>query len=387
MRWTTAVAMTMLMMTVPADRARSAQTGGASAATARQHPFLLFSMEDVPRMREAAASTHRHPYDLLQAWGRQFLTSRPLPADGLPDNRDAMQVYYENGAACLINLSLLWHLSGDQTCYDAAAGWLSAFCSYPVETDGGYFIGSYALALAAGYDMLYPWLDDAARTRARDHLAAVLDRGVEGTTKDWWSYLRAHHDHWLPAAGLCVGAAAVADETPGGRERLKVLSDHFDRAMEAVGSDGTWTEGVADWAYAMAMAYIWFDVDKRTSGRDLFQSPMVRGNLLYRLYCWLPDDRYVFHHDSFANGRYNTMGAASAHLLRKLAGELSSPQAQWLADREEKQDMAFLAEGRLADAHWLTERYRNVPAAHGAAWNFLWYDPSVARGAAPAQGV
>lgn len=359
---------------------RSAAGTGAGSETVnqvREHPFLFFTMTDVPRMKEAARSTHRKYYDHLATWGREFLAYEPLATDKLPTDRDVMQVYFENAAACTVNMGLLWHVSGDKQYLDAARKWLAALCAYPVEINGGYFVGSYALGLAAGYDMLYPWLDEAARAKARDHLAAVVDRGAKGTVSDWWAGLRVHHDHWLPAAGLCVGAAAVAAETPGGPGRLKFLSDHFDRAMKAVGQDGAWTEGAAQWTYAMAMSYIWFDVCKRVTGRDLFQTPMVRGHVAYRLYNWLPNDQYVFHHDSFPNGRYNVMGSASCHLLRKLAAELKSPQAQWLADRDEPRDLKSVTEGVRPKADWLVNRQSIVPALHAVAWNFLWYDPAV----------
>jgi len=344
---------------------------------AREHQFLFFTMADVPQMRSAARSTHSRYYEHLKAWGETFIDYAPIPADSLPGDRDTMQVCYENTAAYIVNMSLLWHLTGEERHYLAAERWLAAMCSYPAETDGGYFIGSYALSLAAGYDMLYPALSEAMRAKARDHLSAVLDRGVTGTTTDWWAGLRVHHDHWLPAAGLCIGAAAVADETDGGRDRLKFLSDHFDRAMQAVGEDGAWTEGVAQSTYAMAMSYIWFDVCKRVTGRDLFQSPMVRRHAAYRVYNHLPDGRYVFHHDSFAHGRYNVMGCASCHLMRKLAAELGSGQAQWLADREEPRDLRSIVEGTEPKSDWLTSRWSTVPALYAVAWNFLWYDPAV----------
>jgi len=207
-------------------------------APSHDHPCLFFTMADVPRLRVAARTTHQVQFERLQTWGRLFGAFEPIAADKLPADRDTMQVYYENGASYVFNMSLLYQLTGDETSYRTAEKWLLAFASYPVETNGGYFIGAYALALASGYDMLYPRLDEETRAQIRAHLAAVLERGKTGTLHDWWMGRRLHHDHWLPAAGLCVGALALLDGTPEANERLAYFSDHMQRAMDAVGDDG-----------------------------------------------------------------------------------------------------------------------------------------------------
>jgi hypothetical protein len=363
--------------------------GGATPrqieAKPMSHPFLFFSSDDVPRLRESASSTRKPQFDRLQAWGRQFAAFEPLATAKLPDNRDVLQVYHENGAAYIFNMALLYHLTGEAPYLSAARKWLLAFCDYPADTGGNYSVGAYALAVAAGYDMLYPALSKAERIRARDHLAAIVDRGRKGTQTDWWAGLLVHHDHWLPAAGLCVGAAAIAAETPGGRERLQFLLDHFRRAIDAVGDDGSWTEGVGPANYTWCMAAICFDACKRVTGEDLFKLPVVRGYLSYRLCQWLPGpgdsplgDAYIAHHDSSPGGRYNVMGCASSHVLRKLAAELRDGRAQWLAGREEQVDTRMLTSAAPIPAQWATDRNRLQPALHAVGWDFLWYDPSVA---------
>ena len=348
------------------------------------HPFLFFSASDVASLRASASTTRKAQFDRLQAWGKQFAAFEPLATGKLPSNRDVLQVYHENGAAYIFNMSLLYTLTGDPTYLAAARKWFLTFCDYPADTGGNYSVGAYSLAVAAGYDILYPVLSEAERTRARDHLAAIVDRGRKGTETDWWAGLLVHHDHWLPAAGLCIGASAIAAETPGGVERLQFLLDHFRRAIDAVGEDGSWTEGVALANYTWAMATPAFEAIRRTTGQDLFKLSVVRGYLTYRLCQWLPSptssplgDAYIAHHDSDPGGRYNVMGCASSHVLRKLAGELRDGRAQWLAAREEQVDMRNLARGDVP-ATWASDRNRLQPALHAAGWDFLWYDPTVA---------
>ena len=42
--------------------------------------------------------------------------------------------------------------------------------------------------------------------------------------------------------------------------------------MRIVGEDGAWTRA-SDWVYAMSQTYVLFDVNKRVTGEDLFQTP------------------------------------------------------------------------------------------------------------------
>ena len=144
------------------------------------------------------------------------------------------------------------------------------------------------------------------------------------------------------------------------------------------GDDGAWTEGTADWVYAMSLTYVLFDVNKRISGEDLFQTAMARNAVAYRMYNWLPDNTYIDHHDSFRDGRYNVMGSASCHLMHKLAREQKDGHAQWLAAQEEILDLKYLTQNKAIKSDWHVSKASIVPALHCVGWNFLWYDPTVA---------
>ena len=128
----------------------------------------------------------------------------------------------------------------------------------------------------------------------------------------------------------------------------------------------------------MSLTYVLFDVNRRVTGEDLFQTPMARNAIAYRMYNWLPDNTYIYHHDSFADGRYNVMGSASCHLLHKLAHEQKDGHAQWLADQEEILDLSYLTQNKIIKSDWDVSKASIVPALHCVGWNFLWYDPTVA---------
>jgi hypothetical protein len=341
------------------------------------HPYLFFNSGDIASLRTAASTTHKTHFDNLVAWAAKFIGFSPIPPGSLPTDRDVLQVYYENSAPYVINMALLFHLTNDTKYRDAAKNWLLTFITYPTETNGGYFIGAYALAVAGGYDLLYNELSASERTSVRQHIAALLARGQQGTSSDWWAGITLNHDHWLPVAGLGVGAVAIYEEDASAPSQLTHFLNIIKEDIGIVGNDGAWTEGTADWAYAMAMTYIFFDAYKRMSGANLFNDPFTKNGIAYRLYNWLPNDTYIYHHDSFENGRYNVMGSASCHLMRKLATEHQDGHAQWLAAREEAQDLEFITQQETPNADWNTNKSSLVPALHCVGWNYLWYDPSV----------
>ena len=342
------------------------------------HPYLYFTLADVPKLRQAAATTHKAYFEDLKKWADKFVGFDPIPPASLPANIDTMQVYCENSASYIFDMALTYHLTGDPAYLQAAKKWLLVFGAYPADIKGNFCIGAYAVAVASGYDMLYNDLTPAERSQLSRHLSAIVQRGVQGTATDWWAGISLSHDHWLPVAGLGVGAAALYYENDSGPQWLNFFLSIMKNDMSIVGDDGAWPEGAADWVYAMSLTYVLFDVNKRVSGEDLFQTPMARNAIAYRMHNWLPDNTYVYHHDSFPGGRYNVMGSASCHLLHKLAHEQKDGHAQWLAVQEEIPDLSCLTQNKTIKSDWHVSKASMVPALHCVGWNFLWYDPAVA---------
>ena len=343
----------------------------------KSHPYLFFNKEDIPGMRRAAATTHKKYFDDLKKWGDRYIGFNPLPAGQLPDNIDIMQVYCENSMSYIFNMSLLYQLSGDQTYLKAARKWILEFATYPYEIKGNFCVGAYAIAFASGYDILYNELGPSERARLSTLLAAVVERGKKGTISDWWAGISLNHDHWLPVTGLAVGAAALYYENENAPGWLNYFLDIFKTDMGIVGDDGAWTEGTANWVYAMSLPYVFCDVYKRLTGINMFQLPMIRNGMYYRLYSWLPDNSYVYHHDSFVNGRYNVLGAVSSHILHKLATENKDGHIQWLALQDEILDLKDLNEDKPVKSDWELSKNSMVPYIHCLGWNFLWYDPKI----------
>ncbi len=343
----------------------------------KSHPYLFFTMDEVPALRKAATTTHKQYFEILKKWADVFVEFNPLQPARLPVNIDTMQVYCESGASYIFNMSLIYHLTGDSRYLNVAKKWLLVFSSYPSDIKGNFCIGAYAVAVASGYDMLYNELSPEERIQLSYHLAAIVRRGVLGTTTDWWAGISLNHDHWLPVSGLGVGAAALYYENRQAPGWLGYLLDITKTDMGIVGDDGAWTEGTADWIYGMYYTYVFFDVYKKLSDIDMFQLPMVKNASTYRLYNWLTDNTYIYHHDSFINGRYNVLGSVSSHLMHKLAHEHKDSHIQWLANQEEILDYSYLTKNIPVKSDWQISKSSLVPALHCVGWNFLWYDAKV----------
>ena len=344
----------------------------------RTHPYLYFTSADIPGLRQAAATTRKAHFDSLKKLADEFVGFNPLPPDSLPTNIDIMQVYCESGASYIIDMALIYRLTGDAAYLQAAKKWLLAFGTYPADIKGNFCIGAYAVAVASGYDMLYDDLTATERSRLSEHLAGIVQRGIQGTTTDWWAGISLNHDHWLPVTGLGVGAAALYYENPSAPKWLAYLRNILKEDMNIVGEDGAWTEGTGCWIYAMSLTYAFFEVNRKVTGEDLFQSPMAKNAIAYRMYNWLPGNTYIYHHDSFPDGRYNVLGAASCHLVHKLAHEQKDGHAQWVADQDEIRDLSYLTQNRPIKSDWDVSKASLVPPLHCVGWNFLWYDPTVA---------
>ena len=158
---------------------RGAQANAATEGNPT-HPYLYFTLADVPRLRQAAATTHKAYFEDLKKCADKFVGFDPIPPASLSTNIDTMQVYCENGASYIFDMALTYQLTGDAAYLQAAKKWLLAFGDYPEDINGNYCIGAYALAVASGYDMLYNDLTPAERSQLSQHLAAIVQRGHEG---------------------------------------------------------------------------------------------------------------------------------------------------------------------------------------------------------------
>ncbi len=344
-------------------------------------PRLYFSQAELAALRQRATTSHRTYFDALRAWTDQNLHRQPLR--GVSDEflHESSEVYFEEAFSHLSNLMLTYLLTGEPRYAEAARRWLHAFCEYPTGGGSQYSVGPNIAALAHGYDWLSDVLTPDEKVMIRDQISRLVRDAYECSLtpgRAWWYGAHLHHDFWIPTAGYGIGALAIRDEVPDAEHWAARAAEEIGHALDLLGDDGAWHEGAADWVYGLVLVLLFADAYRRAGGGSLYNHLWMKNTWRYRLYCWLPDDTYVNLNDSFRSGRYNILGSASSHVLRKLAAEYGNGYMQWLAARDEAFDYGTSHRGVFRSPYdWTLNRLYPSSVMHCLAWNFLWYDPSV----------
>jgi hypothetical protein len=344
-------------------------------------PSLYFDAAGVEKLRQRAATTHRRYFDALQRWVDAHLDRQPLRGINAGFVRHSSEVYFEETFSFLSNVMLAYLVTGEERYADVARAWLRALCTYPLTMGGAYSVGPCIAALAHGYDWLAGVLPADERDAIRAQLISLVRSAYECTLepgKAWWYGCYLHHDFWIPVAGFGTGALVLVDDVPEAQQWLQQAAAELGRALDLLGDDGAWHEGAADWVYALVLPLLFADALRRRGGESFYDRTWLRNTWRFRLYSWLPDDTYVYLNDSFRSGRYNILGSASCHVLRRLAGEYRNGYLQWLADRDERFDSGEQHPGVYRSPYtWRGNQSYAGAAMHMLAWNLLWYDPAV----------
>lgn len=352
-----------------------------SASPGVARPSLYFDPADLADLRHHATTSHRRYVDALTAWVDAHLDRQPLRGIDVAFERRSSEVYFEETFSYLSNVMLAYLVTQDARYADTARAWLRVLCTYPTEMGGSYAIGPYIAALAQGYDWLADIMPDDERAAIRAHLTDLVRWGYDNSyspDRAWWYGCHLHHDFWIPTAGYGIGALVLRDEVPEAREWLRRAAEEIGHIFDVLANDGAWLEGAADWVYGLVLVLLFSDGYRRVGGESFYDRPWLRNTWQYRLYSWLPDDSYVYLNDSFRSGRYNILGSASCHVVRRLAGEYRNGYMQWLADRDERFDAAAEHPGVYRSPYtWLENRPYASSMMHALAWNVLWFDPSV----------
>jgi hypothetical protein len=344
--------------------------------------YLYFGEEELLALRERAGSSQQRPFAALRAGVDANLWRRPLRGVDERFLHASSEVYFEETFSHLSNVMFTYLLTGETRYADVARSWLAELARYPTGGGSQYSVGPYIAVLAQGYRWLRAVLPADERDAIRTQLTSLVRAAYTCTVtpdRAWWYQAHLHHDFWIPVAGMGLGALALLEEEPEAHLWAARAAAELQHALDLLGADGAWHEGAADWVYGLVLFLLFADAYRLAGGPSLYDHPWLRNTWRYRLYCWLPDDTYVYLNDSFRSGRYNILGSASAHVLRKLAAEYGNGYMQWLAARDERFDAAPDHPGVYRSPYdWTTNRPYLTPTMHGLAWNFLWYDPAVA---------
>jgi len=341
-------------------------------APAKEHPGLYFSRNELSALRRQARGAKAVQFSRLRRWGDAHLQEAP-PADIGAEER-----HHESCFSVITNYGVLYQITGERKYLDAGKRWIEALLELPEDVHGYFTVGTFAASLAHGYDFFYKGLSPQFRSRLKQRLIEVVNAARQGASTRWWGGIYTHHDFWIPVAFMGVAAVCLQGEYPGADSIVDYAAEELKNAMELLGEEGYWPEGVADWVYGMVPTWLFFDALKRSGGPDFYEYPWMKNTARARLMHWLPGDKYMYIGDSFPSGRYGVLGSVSAHLLMRLAARYRDGYAQWLAQREADVDSTAPLFNSLENPYsYGTRAPVKDRERHGLVWQFLWYDPTV----------
>jgi hypothetical protein len=151
-------------------------------------------------------------------------------------------------------LGLAWRWTSDEKYARKVEENLRTVCAFD-DWNPSHFLDTAEMshAVGVGYDWLFDFLDESARTAIRKGLIRNgLEPGLAayGPKSAWW--VRSGFNwNQVCNSGLIIGALAIAESDPHyARAIVPAAIGSLPRAMKTYGPDGAWPEGPGYWNYA-----------------------------------------------------------------------------------------------------------------------------------------
>ena len=224
----------------------------------RSHPRILFTRDDIPRLRE------RLNHDTVKRFYKLPGLLTRKPPEYKPGSR--------NGGSFrdLGSHALAYVLDGNPDRLQPIFEWLDVGAEYGsvgVDLDGEYFMEGMALC----YDWLYDQMPEELRNRVRDRLAAhcreVYKASLAGMTGGGQHFQQNHY--WFAHLSLAMPAAAICGEVPEADRWLAWAWDRFERIALSFSPDGSFHEGPSYWDFSMPTLYLYTDLYEWCTGLNV----------------------------------------------------------------------------------------------------------------------
>ncbi|MGI6082089.1 MAG: heparinase II/III domain-containing protein [Limnochordia bacterium] len=220
----------------------------------QEHPRLLMTQDDVPRLRALIAddAQARGWYTALKSNATSLLFQPPSQYE-IPDGIRLLATSRRVLDRVML-LSFVHLIEGDMRFAERAWRELEAAAQFP-DWNPSHFLDTAEMtnAFAIGYDWLYHVWTPEQRTVLRE---AIISMGLEAGLNAYRSnasWVRATHNWNLVCnGGLAMGALAIADEEPAIAELiLQAGIKSVPNAITQFAPDGGWNEGVGYWHYSI----------------------------------------------------------------------------------------------------------------------------------------
>ena len=327
-----------------------------------QHPYLYFSSEEVPVLRERVASDprSREIFKELLAEGKRLLFT-PVEKNAPVQDKNPRYTgnwdyhyYIDHNRENALQLAFLYQMTGEKKYAEKAFEFAEVVCDVPNWEDRAHqfpiiysrvmpwnvpddqyvfnydlYTGHTAHSLAMVYDWIYDCLDVRQRDRIRGALMEKAVLRVRGNWDyHWWAW--AIRCNWLIhcASGAGMASLALLTENP---ELVDVVAESYNRiwvTYSEIGQDGGWLEGTGyafnnpQWAVLYGIP-----LKRMTGGKyTLLKNPRLREQgASFFIWTLLPPDQKVNFGDT--GSRINRNGT----IWNALAEETQSPEIAWYA--------------------------------------------------------
>lgn len=150
----------------------------------------------------------------------------------------------------IFHLSYAWRITGDQKYFDRCEKEMLTIAKF-ADWNPSHFldVAEMTMAVAIGYDWLYPKLSDTSRKIIRE---AIIYKGIYPSLDPKYNSWQRVVNNWNQVcnAGMTYGALAVAEDHP---DLAKIIIDRalntIHLSMDEYKPDGAYPEGYGYWGY------------------------------------------------------------------------------------------------------------------------------------------
>lgn len=327
-----------------------------------EHPYLYFSSDEVPELRERIASDPvlKEIFKTMLAESNRLLFT-PVEKDAPVQNKNPRYTgnwdyhrYIDNAWENALQLAFVYQMTGETKYAEKAFEFAELVCDVPNWNDRAHmfptiysrimpynvpddqyvfsfdlYTGHTATSLATVYDWIYDYMDIRQRDRIRGALMEKAVTLVHGNWDyHWWAW--SIRCNWLThcASGVGMASLALLTENP---ELVDVVAESYNRiwlTFNEIGQDGGWQEGTG-YAFNNPQWAVLYGVPlKRMTGGKytILNNPRMRDQgVSFFIWTLLPPNQKVNFGDT------GSRMTRSSSIFNTFAEEMQSPEAAWYA--------------------------------------------------------
>lgn len=290
-----------------------------------KHPRLLFTAEDLPRLKAYAQGEGKPFFDqLVDYLGVSHAPETPTATDATDAQRQ--------GLWRAPTVAVHYALTGDKKSFENAKGMLEWMVKQEhwetgKETDSGMAAANIAVGAGILYDVLYNDLDPAFRETARQKLLLQARRQwylghLNGNhAVGYWQGDPQNNHRWHRDAGFAMCALGVAGDGPGDEFIVSKLAEELAFVAKWLPDDATSHESPSYWVFGSPHLTLAIGAADRCLGTKYLDLPYFKNVPMFRMQTLCPGLKKVFGYGDFGGtGGINgfTFLSTSHHKLADL---------------------------------------------------------------------